>query len=135
MPGIEFDRLDYRPYFRALADRMGLKDWTIEVLDDSPSDSGALASIYCIEGRKVGRVRLSEDFLRDTEERRRHTAVHELAHCLHAVAMHLASRRLDAAAYGDWLLAFEYGIDATADVLAPHMPLPSFVLSPRRTQE
>lgn len=119
------DRAPFIPYFRTLADLMGLKDWTFEVkLNDYPEDTSAYASIYCIEGRKHGIIRLSEDLLTEPREAQRHYCVHELIHALYATAMHAARLSLSADAYRVWMMTFEYAVDATAVAWAPFLPLP-----------
>ncbi len=123
-----YDRLDYQPYFRALADRLALKDWRIEVTDEEPSDSQANLSVQPVEGRKWARLRLSEFWLRRPPEAQRLGAVHELIHVHHATEINLLKKWLSADAFAAWLMAHEYAVDGLADAIAPLMPLPSEVL-------
>lgn len=128
MGKILHDRLDYQPYFRALADRFGLKDWRIEAVDESPSSPTASLSVICIEGRKWARIRMSEDWLRDTEQAQRHDAVHELIHAHQAHEGHLLQKLLPEEKQDVWRLAHEYTTDSLADAIAPLLPLPSEIL-------
>ncbi len=120
------DRLDYQPYFRVLADRLALKDWTVIIKDEAPDDGDANASVSVTYGRKRMRIYLSEGFLKDDECDQRHTACHELIHC------HLdAYGRLAEGAATDarpLRMLMEIAVDALADAIAPLMVLPSSVL-------
>jgi hypothetical protein len=110
-------------YLRDLADRMGLKDWTIEVLADL-CDDDSHADIRCIEGRKLAKVRFARDWREQTPETQRHTCCHELIHC-HFAAVHLDTlRKLKSVDGETFMMHLEYGIDGMADAIAPHMPLP-----------
>ena len=118
-------RSDFCPYVRDLANRMGLRDWAFEIPRTQPDDTEANAAIFCAFGRKHGEIRLSDSFLEDsTPEEQRQTLCHELAHALFAPMHQFLRDTLDEHAFKAYLLLFEYGIDATADALAPHMPLP-----------
>jgi hypothetical protein len=124
------DRLDYQPYFRAIADRLHLRDWRVEVTDDPTDSTNAEAQCVLVYGRKWIRIRLSEKFLRDDEDRQRHTTTHELLHAHHATADRIAEDKLPADTYPAYLQSLEYGIDGLADAIAPLLPLPSEILKP-----
>lgn len=133
---IRWDRPEWTPYFRVLFDRLGLKDWDFRIDETGPSDRDALAAIACAEGRKFARIDLSDNFLRDDEDRQRHAAVHEALHCHGAHAGHLLDKVLTSEQRRLWMLAHEYANDAIAGVLASFMPLPSDILDgPTRTTE
>ncbi len=121
-----WDRLDFQPYFRAIADLLALKDWTIIVKDESPDDGDANATVNITYGRKRAIIRLSENFLKDDESDQRHTAVHELIHC------HLDTHgRLAENAVADtkpYRLLLEIAVDGLTDAVAPFLPLPSAIL-------
>ena len=116
-------RLKFQPYVRLLADKMRLKDWEVEISSVQPSQD-ADASIKCVFGRKLAVIRLSDTFLESKPEEQRHTIIHELTHCHYAACNEIAENKLPCDAYGAWQMDWEYGIDATADMLAPFMPLP-----------
>lgn len=67
-------------YFRALADQIGLKDWRVDVLRESPDSDWAAASMITLTGRKVVQIKIGSGFLNDTPENQRHFALHELIH-------------------------------------------------------
>jgi hypothetical protein len=115
-------RQRWTPYVRQLADILHLRDWQIEIYDDSPSDGDALASCQPVSGRKLGIIRLAESFLTDEPAAQRHTLTHELLHCHFGPPWRMleAHNALPPAA----LMAMEYGIDGVADAIAPLLPLP-----------
>lgn len=128
MPVLVHSRIDLGPYFRCLADNLGLRDWTISILDGPPENPNAAASIRCLEGRKRAEIDLSDRFMTDDETDQRHVAVHELLHCHHAHQGHLMAKWLDDEAFDAYVLCEENTIDALADAIAPLMPLPSKIL-------
>ncbi len=121
-----WDRLDYQPYFDALAQKLALKDWTVIVKDEGPDDGDAQAQSFLTYGRRRTRIYLSEGFLKDKESGQRHTACHELIHChldqLERMVVDTPEMRKAAR------LCLELAVDALADAIAPLMPLPSQVL-------
>ncbi len=125
----KWDRQDFYPYFRDIADRLALKDWTVIVSEEPPSSGDAVASAYLWYGRRRVRIHLSEDFLKASESDQRQTSVHELVHCHLDTLERLATREAET---GDLIrpirLALEYAVDGLADAIAPLMPLPSAVL-------
>ena len=118
-------RQAFAPYVRDLADRLRLRDWTIYVRDDPPHDGECIASIHCVEGRKVANIRFNDPFLDDSPEDQRHTIVHELLHCHVNGAWDYA---VDTFATEDARRAFrrlaETAVDGLADAIAPLLPLP-----------
>lgn len=114
------------PYLRCLADRMGLRDWTVGH-DEKDPGGDRHASARWVYGRKRLWVRFSPEFHADAAEARRQTAVHELIHAHFAPVDDFLREHLGAKAFSDYRMLSEYGVDALADVIAPHMPLPSEV--------
>jgi hypothetical protein len=126
---IKYERLEFQPYFRELADRMALKDWAIEVEAESTGTDDDLATISRCKGRKNARIRLSEAFLRSGESDQRLNAVHELIHC-HLSPVDFLVFELVGGKEGDlYRLQREYAVDAIADGWAPLLPLPSDILA------
>jgi hypothetical protein len=118
------DRRRLAPYLRALADRMGLRDWTVCLLDAPPDDPNHGAENDCRYGRKRVNVCVNEAFLGQPPEAQRETIVHELVHA-HMAPMHLYLHRvLDDHEFEAYRLAMEYAVDGIAEALALHMPLP-----------
>jgi hypothetical protein len=119
------DRKDYQGYVRELADLLRLKDWSFILKEENPTDPEAWASIVCVQGRKLGVLRLSEDVIRQDPEELRRSVVHELLHCHLAAADYVADLlpQGERAAYRNQR---EYGTDALSDAIAPLLPLPQF---------
>jgi hypothetical protein len=124
---MKITRAEWLPYYQALAARMRLGGWTFIISDEGP-EGDALASINCWYGRFGATVRLSDNFLNETEEEQRYICVHELVHVWFAHADELVSDELPKGAKDAWTLASEYGVDAAAQTLAPFMPLPQEIL-------
>ncbi len=118
-------RLLYQPYIEELKNRMGLRDWDIVMSDENPPDTAA-ADMTAIQGRKLVFVRLHSESLKLSREKVRYLFVHELVHC-HFAGMHnyydAVSSGLSESTAMDHF--YEYGIDATARIIAPFMPLPA----------
>jgi hypothetical protein len=118
-------------YVRCLADEMGLRDWTVHVLDDPPDDRRKVAEADCVYGRKRINISLSDQFFRLDSEKgpdgQRQTLVHELIHA-HLAPMHLLLHRiLPDAQWEAYQLPMEYAVDGMAEGWARHLPLPSAV--------
>lgn len=127
-------------YVRDLADRLGLRDWTIRI-DKEPASDGACAEIQCLSGQKRAILALGKNFYTPEDcdtageiaDWQRHTLVHELVHCHLASARQSVEDALDAlakpkasdAVFVSIDLQLEYATDAVADVVAPLMPLPN----------
>lgn len=126
-------------YIRWIADEMGLRDWHFELyVEESkipdmnmPDDAYCIASCKPIIGRKLAELRFDPSVKYAPPEDLRKTVCHELEHC-HFFGMWDMIRRdlldhFSEQAY-DILIAgierhMEYGIDASADAIAKHMPL------------
>lgn len=123
---------DFQPYFRAIFDRLGLKDWEVVIEDDPPENPDAFANVECVYGRKLAHVSLSRNYLRSSEEKQRHGATHEALHCHHTMADQIVGKLANDGEYAYYRLAHEYGIDGVAVAVAPLMPLPSEVVGDAR---
>ena len=120
---MSLQRIAVGAYARLVADKIGLRDWSIHVLDESPRPGDA-ADMRGVYGRRVAEIRISDEALAGEPEKLRYYVVHELVHC-HFASMHnyldLILNAGEQVAYGQ---CYEYGVDAAASALAPHMPLP-----------
>jgi hypothetical protein len=72
------DRKELGRYIRAVADEMGLRDWTFNVVigdptADLPGVDYALASIECVDGRKYAVITFHEATRAEPPERLRDT--------------------------------------------------------------
>ncbi len=123
-----WDRKDWGPYFREIADRLRLRDWVIYMVEEAPAESNVGADTRCTKGRKHACIRLSEEFLRDPEPDQRQATVHELIHCHTAFLDHTIQQCVNERDEAVCILALEYAIDGLADAIAPLMPLPSEIL-------
>ncbi len=114
-------RQRWAPYVRQLADLMRLKDWRIEVYEES-SYGDSTASCEPIQGRKFAVIRVSESFLTDPSIDQRHTITHELLHCHLGPFVRLleANEAMSPAVK----LSMEYAVDGLADAIAPLLPAP-----------
>ena len=127
MPDPMRTRLDFQPYVNAIASRMRLGHWRLEILDEEPENKTAIASIDPWHGRCAAYIRFADSFLKDTPEDQRYTVVHELVHCHLAHADALVRDELAPATETAWVLAQEHGVDQIAMTIAPSMPLPNVV--------
>lgn len=124
------DRVRYDKYLRTVADNMNLRDWDVGV-GRVPADDGLNAQAHGAYGRKILTVYVAPDFLDRSKEGQRQTCVHELLHA-HFNGVTQAMTTALNARKKNWLdtlddqvrLALEFGIDATADIIASQMPLP-----------
>jgi hypothetical protein len=115
-------RQRWAPYVRHLADVLRLRDWRVDVLEELPGGSDAIASCAPVAGRKYAVIRLAESFLTDPTEDQRHTLTHELLHCHFAPMMRLLEAT-DSFGVAE-KLAMEYFVDGMADAIAPLLPMP-----------
>lgn len=124
------DRKALGEYMRNIADVMGLRDWTLNLLHE-PCDDDCNAQVRLIYGRKVADIRVSEAFRSFDPERIRRTVVHELIHfhfaaCSnlieHDLSGHLSKQALNIF-FSAWVRDFEYGVDGLATAVASSLPL------------
>jgi hypothetical protein len=121
-------RAQFVVYFRALADLMGLRDWTVCVGDDPPDNPHHMANADCAICRKFVTFSLSEKFLSGTEDEQRATACHELIHA-HLAPMHnYLYKTLTDNEWEAYQIAMEYAVDGIAQSWASHLPPPSRVV-------
>jgi len=132
---IRWDRDEWGPYFREIADRLNLREWAISIDNTGPGNPNAAAAVRHSLGRKVAMIDLSEHFLRESEDYQRHVAVHEILHLHHAQEKHMLESTLDPEQFRFWVLLNEYGHDAETEAIAPLMPLPSTVLGGRPAKQ
>lgn len=124
----------FAPYFRHLADLLGLRDWRIDLKDNVPDDH-AQADVLCVFGREWAVICLSDDFLGGTESFQRHLATHELLHCSWALSNGIAEDMLDKKGNAAYRRAMETDHDRLAKAVALLLPLPSEVLGPAPTPD
>jgi hypothetical protein len=117
-------RQRFLPYVRALADRMGLKDWEATVSDQPPRSPTAMAGVFLHYGQRRADIHLGDSFLDEPTDLQRLHLAHELVHLHFAAADGVAEDWLDTSQYAGFLRLFEYGVDAVATAWAPHLPLP-----------
>jgi len=67
-------------YFRTLADQIGLKDWIVDLMRETPDVDWAGASMLTVSGRKIVQIKLSKNWATFDPEEQRHFALHELVH-------------------------------------------------------
>lgn len=131
------DRKALARYVRAVADEMGLRDWTFEIeIGDADVELpwetiSSCASIECVDGRKFATVTFPEDTRHRSREELRDTVAHELIHAHLNPACEIV--RVDAkdgfsqATYEVMMAGFrrniEFAVDGLAEAFAPHMPL------------
>lgn len=112
------------PYVRDLADRMCLKDWRIQVLEETVDTKDHNATIETIAGYKSSRIRLAEDFFEMDPEERRSILCHELVH-LHVSQLDDFLRPiLGQSQQTTYDLLRELAVDEMAHAIEAHMPLP-----------
>lgn len=113
-------------YLRWLADRVELRDWTLDLSFEAlPDDADALAQVEIVYGRKRAKVTLCREFSHLDPEVQRHVLLHELVHCHFDEAHRAPERTLDtlvgkpaAVVLLDQIrTALEHGVDAIASAL------------------
>ena len=112
------------PYIREIADRLRLRDWTIDLSDEGTDRDGVSALVCVADQRKFARLYLGDDFLDMTPDEQRHCLAHELLHCHFGWATNWARQRLADPEREPFERLHEIGIDGLADAIAPLMPLP-----------
>jgi hypothetical protein len=105
---------------------MRLRDWTIVLKDEVPSDPEAAATVCITYGRKLATIRVSDDFLISPPETQRHYLVHELVHCHVDAAWMIAVDSLHKNVEPGFRRMAEHAVDSLAEVIAPSVPLPWF---------
>ena len=126
------ERQDWLPYFRAIADRICLRDWTIQIHDD-PAQPGHFAEVERIQGRWVAMIKLGDSFMKDKESGQRDTAAHELIHLHLAFADDMAEMAMSKEGWESYRRFREYAVDHLASAIAPMLPLPSAILNARKS--
>jgi hypothetical protein len=119
-------------YVRDLANKLGLRDWIIELEWDITSDDDADADIIPLYGRRCASIRFARSFRRQTPENQRYTVVHELLHCHMAPIDELVRRSaeglLGSAGSTAVLVAYdqssETAVDGIAASVAELLPVP-----------
>ena len=124
------DRKALGAYIGRIADEIGLRDWDLRLLHET-CDDDCNAQCAIVYGRKLAYIRVNEDFRGYAPGRIRQTIVHELVHCHFAAADNQVQHDLDdhlgdqtaQVFFNAFRRQMEYGVDAMAAALAPHMPL------------
>lgn len=70
-------------YVRWLADKLGLRDWTLVLSKTPDEDPTNIASVTPVEGQFRAVIQLSDTFADREPEDITNTLVHELIHCHH----------------------------------------------------
>ena len=117
-------------YARDLADRMELRDWTINMMI-RPAEEGADAACQCLSGSKTANVMIGLNFDGLSPEQQRQTICHELLH-LHLSGIERVIIDAKQTINKYWFdIVFtgigthmEHAVDAIADGYAKAMPLP-----------
>lgn len=121
-------------YLRDLADKLGLRDWTVTVMHASPQDlgedAGYLAQVGSDPGAWEAKFYFRSDFPTLSDDQVRETCVHELVHVHRRVIRHFNDKTikevLSVDAWNTWLAAVtlldETATDALARAIAPLMP-------------
>lgn len=117
-------------YVRKVADAMGLRDWRLDVKGEPPEY--AYAQCRPTDGQRHAELRFGSDFEALEPERRRAIVVHELVHCHIAQLQWQVEKDLerhlgpstDRVFFDSFRRNVEYAVDAIAEALAPHLPLP-----------
>lgn len=117
-------------YIAAIAERLGLADWTILIDPDAPSDSEAFAEIVCTYGQRRALIRFDHAVRTWPPDRLRRVVVHELVHChLDRMDTHYDSVEAELGpqagrlARATWRSVLEDATDNIADAWARDQPL------------
>lgn len=139
-------RTDAGNYARVLADRIGLREWTVHIMhaaidpegDDNPhagANNRTLARVECVYGRRHAYIYLNPDYFEHaTRDEQRAIMLHELLHCSWNAAQDVVriqlkgemSRATYDAIYEAYVQQSEYAIDNLADNIARLLPYPQF---------
>lgn len=121
------------PWILELLHGCRLTEWTIRLAKDLlPRDSDAAAQVRCIYGRKIAHIQLGPEWMASSPTERRHVMVHELIHCHLDAACRFMENELETLVGKPAALVaergfnqdLEFAVDALAEALAPHLPLP-----------
>lgn len=117
-------------YARELADRMGMRDWTVRV-DAVPADDDNAGECRVTYGQRRATLRVSADWATRAPDDLRNTICHELLHChLEPVtwAINNGQVPLGSTAFvifeGAFRDAMELAVDGIATAWAETLPLP-----------
>jgi hypothetical protein len=121
-------------YVRLIADRIGLRDWSLEVRPEPPNEVSALATCEPVFGRKLAVLRVCDRFRSLTAAEQREIVVHELLHCHLAAAAdavrldlpHVVPDHTFQVFWSSYERAVEYAVDGLTAAVAPHLPLISW---------
>lgn len=143
------ERTYWGKYLRRMADLLDLRDWTFvlmhDLIEDEPNDEDNIvgAQVNFIDGRRRATVQLGEVFLkRATRKEQRQMMAHELLHCHFGAAWRHVENDLEVflgkptftAFFNSFERNMEHGIDATAEALAKHLPLPPVIKPAKATR-
>lgn len=82
-------------HVRKVADRVGLRDWSFEVVVEQLPD-GTRALCTCVEGRSFARITVSHEFFALSPDEQNEVLVHETIHpLLHPLMEHVLDLRED----------------------------------------
>jgi len=125
------DRDELGTYIRHMADLLGLRDWTINLLADPPDNARYAADVDVIYGRRCAEIRVAADWMHRTPESLRTTIAHELLHChlnpsrnVLDNMQHAIGQMLYTTAYNALTDYIEYATDAISTAWAEFLPLP-----------
>ena len=130
-PLLKGDRGELGQYVRDIADQMGLRDWTVNMMHGEPANVKAGADCQVVFGQKVVDIRFRHDWHEMPPEDLRWLVAHELVHC-HLWTMSQRVCDLEStmgvmvwgvfdAAFTD---ALEHATDGIAREWSRHLPLP-----------
>ena len=119
-----------RGYVRALADDLGLRDWsiTIDIVDedDQREHNAVIATCHPCYGRKLAEIQLHPPFWDLPPDRQKYALIHEFMHChlapVQSQVEHDLKDHFSDSAYGVFFDSFrrnvEYAVDGIATEIA-----------------
>ncbi len=113
------------PYIRDLADRLCLKDWRVEVIEETVNSKHHNAEIGTICGYKDARIQLCEDFFAKGPAKQRSILCHELVHLHLAQLDDFLRPILGASQQTTYDLLREMAVDEIAHAVGAHLPMPA----------
>lgn len=120
-------------YVDSLLPKLGLKDWTVDVMKEPLPDDDALAECAKHYGRKDALISFRPDFFLCAPEFQRRVIVHELLHVCFApeeafvfdiLGKHLPAKQ-HALVSDVYRHHHEFSVDGLAVAIAPLFPLPT----------